>query len=166
MSLSNYCNDQIRTLVDNLRNTRSTKLWLEDKDVEDLIEEIRQGSDNAYYTLLTAADESILPLLIESYCAEKNLNMRITLIELIWQQRSSKALEFLADVLQDSESDIWKEALDGIVAIDDPVGIEILEREKMRLLALSLAGKDIQGRTEWVKEALEQLREILQNGRG
>lgn len=109
--------------------------------------------ENAYYALIHF-DHSFVPRLIQAYRAETNFNVRVVLIEIIGQHRLSTTLDFLAEVLQDSDSEIWKAALDGIVTINGPRGVEVLIAEKERLLAEQDSPKT---RNEWIEEAIEQI---------
>jgi len=122
------------------------------------IEQIRKGKDgNGFFHLMETENEAI-PILIEAYHHERKLGLRLELIEAIWQHRSANTLEFLEQVLQDYTGEIWQEALDGIVATGREAGIEVLNKEKLRLLALPKVPEE---RIEWIEEAIDQITELL-----
>ncbi len=122
--------------------------------VEYYLQELRgRGWENAYFSLL-GTDEASVPLLIKACRDEKSLGIRAVLLNIIWQHRAPAALDFLAEALRDREPKIWKEALDGFVAIDDPAGIALLLTEKERLLTQC---PNETTRLEWIDEAIEQL---------
>ena len=110
--------------------------------------------ENAYFGLLDL-DDTLVPKLIETYREQTEIKIRETLIEVIWQHRLPTTLEFLAEVLLDPSPDVWKAALDGIVAIDGPMAITALQVTRSQLMS----SKDEESRTrlEWIDEAVRQL---------
>jgi hypothetical protein len=58
-----------------------------------------------------------LPHLYAAFRRSTDTAMRSVLVELAWQTRSSQALPFLAEALADHQPGVWKEALDGLVAL-------------------------------------------------
>jgi hypothetical protein len=115
--------------------------------------------ENAFYRLIEAGS-SAHPVLIKAYQSEPNPAKQATLIEILWQSRDPSVLEFLGEVLQSSHGEVWKSALDGIVAIQDVKGLEVLRRERERLLGEN--SKHSLDRLAWIDEAISQLQsEIL-----
>lgn len=85
-------------------------------DVSQLVNALCDGDENAFHTLLEA-DKSILPVLIRQFTDHANGADRSRIIEVIWQHRDKATIPFLASALNDPHSDVWKQALDGLVTI-------------------------------------------------
>ena len=130
-----------------------------DDQIKYYVEQMRKGKIDAFFPLMELEDGAV-PLLIDTYYRERDLEIRTTLIEAIWQHREVDTLDFLADVLQDDTFEIWEEALDGIVATGRERGLKVLAVEKARLLAFQKLPKK---RVEWVEEAIDQLTDFLTN---
>jgi len=116
--------------------------------------------ENAYFALIEL-DHSLVPDLIEAYRAEPSLRIKALLIEIISEYRLPRSLDFLAESLQDANEEIWKTSLDGIVKINDRSGLDILDKEKQRLIVGKSADNT---RVEWVEEAIRQLDENAAGG--
>jgi hypothetical protein len=71
--------------------------------------------DNAYHSLIEA-DDAIIPFLIEAFRNQQNPAIRSTLVEIIWHHKLPETVEFLSEALNDSAAEVWKSALDGLVA--------------------------------------------------
>jgi hypothetical protein len=125
--------------------------------------QLRSGPhrEDAFHSLVEL-DDSYIPKLIEAFNQEENSQIQAVLVEVIWQHHSSQALPFLQEVLRHPHSEVWKTALDGIVAINRPQGLKILASERARLQALNET--TTRERLEWIDEAYEQLQQNLQNG--
>ena len=126
------------------------------------LEQLRKEprDENAYHSLMELSDSDV-PELITTFYEEKNPKIQVVLVEAIWQHRSLEVLVFLQEALRHHYPDVWKAALDGIVAINYPLGIKILADEKARLQ--SLDEKTVGERLDWIDEAYKQLQETLQN---
>jgi HEAT repeat protein len=111
--------------------------------------------DNAYHSLIEA-DNAIIPILIDAFHSEQNPSIRSQLVEVIWQHRLAETIQFLSQVLGDPAPEVWKSALDGLVAIGGQSVIHILEDAKQRVESGHQA-KITQ--IEWISEAIEQIRE-------
>jgi hypothetical protein len=109
-------------------------------------------SENTFFQLLEEGKECI-PLLIEAYSLEESLKIRVRLLEVIWQIRNPDILSFLAEQLRSAEPEIWKMALDGIVALRTPFAATLLQAEIDRVSELDPASE----RLSWFYEALNQL---------
>ncbi len=133
------------------------------KEVLYYLEQLRTGprGEDAYHSLVEL-DDSYVPELVEAFYQEKNPKMQALLVEVVRQHRLPETLTFLQEALRHHHAEVWKSALDGIVAIRHPQGIKILADEKARLQTLNdtIASE----RLEWIDEAYEQLQERLQNG--
>ncbi len=118
-------------------------------DVSQLIHAMREGDEEAFRTLLEA-DKSIAPMLVRHFQEEAIGSCRARIIELIWNRRDQQIVPFLASALHDTHSEVWKQAIDGLVTIG---GIE-------SRLALAQFLEEIPKDSEralWVQEALEQI---------
>jgi hypothetical protein len=103
-------------------------------------------------------DDKHLPVLINAYQQESDLDIKATLIEVIWQHRQPDTLPFLVEALHHQHEVIWKNALDGIVTIGGLDGLNLLETERNRLIANPLLA---QNRLEWIDEAINQIKSTL-----
>ncbi len=72
--------------------------------------------DEAFHGLLEL-EPVALPELVEVYRAETNISTRRFLLNVLWQHRNPAVTPILAEALSDRESEIWQEAMDGLVAI-------------------------------------------------
>jgi hypothetical protein len=127
-------------------------------------EQLRKGNfEDAYHSLIEL-DDSYLPELIDCFYQEKNAHIQAILLEAIWQHRSATTLGYLKSLLTNANPDIWKLALDGIIAINNSQGLKILEDEKVRLQTLD--SKTVSERLEWVEESYNQLQDNLEYGLG
>ncbi len=114
-------------------------------------------NDNARQCLIEA-DHSIITYLIDAFHAEKNAAMRGGLVEIVWQHRVSQPLvmDFLAEALNDQQSEVWKNALDGLVSLGGDTSIQILELCKKQISSERNTNPE---KLEWIDEALQQIAE-------
>ena len=96
------------------------------------------------------APHAIVPSLIEHYEIQADGESRASIVEVVWQHRQHSTVDFLAAALGDAHAEVWKQALDGLVAIGGPRAEAALEA--------FLTDRADDERTPWVKEALQQLR--------
>ncbi len=113
------------------------------------------NAEDAYFALVEV-DDSRLPELIEAFHAETSLDVKAILVEIIWQHRSRESLPFLFDAFRSLYPEIWKNALDGIVALRASEGRSYLESERQRILDEPQRDS---ARLEWIDEALRQMQE-------
>ena len=102
-----------------------------------------------------------LPIFVHQFQIEKDPKRRARLISVIWRFRTAAALATLAIALREDVDEVWKEALDGFVAIGGESSIRFL-REFRETTGVS--ANDIEKRA-WIDEAIEQIREVIQTGR-
>lgn len=129
-------------------------------EVRYYVEQLRKGSEDAYHALMEL-DNSYIPELMELFYQEKNSAMQAELLEVIWQHRSQQTLSLLQEALHYDSAEVWKTALDGIVALNHSRGLDILAHEKARLQTFT--DKAASERLEWIVEAYQQLQENLHN---
>ncbi len=114
-------------------------------------------SDDAYYSLIEA-DDGIIPILIERFRSEKDSAIRSELVEIIWQHRNLDTVEFLSEALEDTAPQVWKNALDGLVALAGPKAMQVLRSAQNRVFPKQRQTDEFQA---WLKEAIEQAEEMI-----
>jgi hypothetical protein len=114
-------------------------------------------SENAYHSLIEA-DDAIIPILIDAYRAEQDFEIRSDLVEIIWQHRLPNTIGFLSEAIDDPAPDVWKSALDGLVAIGGMPTIAVLESAKQRL---GFGSQKERTKVQWIDEAIQQIVEKL-----
>ncbi len=121
------------------------------EQLEFYLARLRDGEDVLCRLLdLDAADPAVLPRLAAEFDREPARDVRAALLEVIWQTRDPRAIPVLDRALADPAPKVWKEALDGLVAVFGPEAITVLET------ALARATGE---RAEWIAEALDQARD-------
>jgi len=112
------------------------------------------GWANAYHSLVELGPQ-VLPELEKQLATSRDATFRAALVELARQLHSEDALPLFEAALRDPSPDVWKAALDGLVALASPASLLLLEEA---------AGREPPGRTDsrewdaWVREALQQAR--------
>ena len=89
------------------------------EDVAHLVEALCREDDKAFHTLIEALP-AILPLLVERFHQEKDGESRARIVEVIWQHRQPASIGVLSTALEDAHPAVWKQALDGLVAVGGP----------------------------------------------
>lgn len=113
------------------------------------IERARAGDTDAASHGLRELDRTALPALREAYQAEGDPTVRAVLVEAIWQHREPSAIDFLGLALADRHTEVWKQALDGLVTLASP--------ESRRQLESSIPGISDAERRAWIEEAIGQI---------
>jgi hypothetical protein len=117
-----------------------------------LLRELKTSSrENAYHSLIEL-DTSALPMLQEAFRTETDPNIKAILVEAIWQSRQPVVIPFLAEALDNIYPQVWKAAIDGLVAILHNDAMAALESARHRS-----AGD----KREWIDEAIKQVRERI-----
>ena len=109
--------------------------------------------DGAYFALIDRG-LGIVPVLVKAFHTEREPKMKSRILEVIWQHRDPAAIPVLAEALLDPAPAVWKEALNGLVALNRPECISVLEKARGRDIE---GGKSSSSFISWVEEALEQL---------
>ena len=104
-------------------------------------------ADHAWHSLVEAGPSAI-PYLVDAFRATTDTGIRVCLIEVLGQYRSSEAVPFLSDSLRDRDPEIWKAALDSLVMIGGPAVRDALAAAEMTTTA---------ERRAWLTEAMQQL---------
>lgn len=121
--------------------------------IRSYLEEFKNGDSESALCALTNLSHDVLPELISTFKKEQDKKVRVFLIETIWQHRQESVIPFLAEILHDSEPDVWKEALDGLVTLASPQAIEALRSARKRQFKHDKDAKEFR---EWIDEAIEQ----------
>lgn len=112
------------------------------------------NDDDAFHGLRELGPEA-LPVLIEEFQSRRDPSQRALIIQVVSQHRLVESVEFLAAALFDPGPEVWKHALDGLVAISNGDAAQTvaaaLEAVRQRPTANGLS-------EEWLIEALEQIR--------
>ena len=116
-------------------------------------------SESAYHSLIEA-DDVIIPTLIDAFWAEKDTAIRSELVEIIWQHRSFDTIGFLSEAIKDPSPDIWKNALDGLVALACPNSLDVLRSARTHAFPKERQTEEFQ---RWLKEAIEQVDERMKS---
>lgn len=118
------------------------------------LERYRQGrGDEAFHGLLEL-EHAALPELAKVFRESTDTPTRNFLLNVIWQYRQPTEIPLLGEALFDDESEIWQEAMDGLVALASSESLRALRRARTRRFSDDLEGLRF---SEWLKEAIEQL---------
>lgn len=96
------------------------------------LERHREGDGSTAFHGLIQLDSAALPELVSEYHAAVDTRLRVFLLEVIWQHRQQSVVPVLAAALFDPEPQVWKEALDGLVALASPSSVEALRAARTR----------------------------------
>ncbi len=113
---------------------------------------------DAYHCLLELGDEA-LPELSAEFRAATDNQLREFLLGVIWQHRQQSVIPLVAEALLDSDPRVWREALDGLVALASPASLEALRAARGRQ---SPKQHDTEEFSRWLEEAIEQVETELQ----
>jgi hypothetical protein len=114
----------------------------------------RLDEDEDAWFALVEAPQAIMPFLISAFCSESDAAKRSTILNVIWQHRVPSTIPLFGEALQDSSPLVWKEALDGLVALGGPQCIATVDAAYGR--TFDQAAEQIYYR-EFLDEAREQL---------
>jgi hypothetical protein len=121
--------------------------------IQEYLERFRRGDGESAFFGLTEMDHDVLPELIAAFKKERDNRVRAFLVGIIWQHRQQSAIPFLAEVLHDPVPDVWKEALDGLVALASLPALDALRSARTRQFPRQ---RDSEEFRRWLEEAIEQ----------
>jgi HEAT repeat protein len=124
------------------------------EEVAGLIADLHGSEAASALCNLTSMPET-LPFVVAAYQEEPNARRRESLIHCLWQYRDLAALPTLRAAMRDSDDRVWKEALDGLVALGGDEAQRVL-REALLELPDGIAART---QRKWIDEALEQIEE-------
>jgi hypothetical protein len=108
----------------------------------------KDNHEDAFFGLLEMSHE-ILPELMAVFRRENDIRVRAFLVEVIWQHRQASVIPFLGEALGDSEPTVWKQALDGLVALASPAALDTLRAARLQQRTADFG--------RWLDEAIEQV---------
>lgn len=112
-------------------------------------EQFHKGDrDGAFFGLLEM-DQEIFPDLMATFRSEQDGRIRGFLVEVIWQPRKPVVIPFLGEALHDSDSTVWKQAMDGLVTLASPAALETLQAARTHHPEGDFC--------RWLDEAIEQV---------
>ena len=118
------------------------------------LEQYHMGhSDDAFHGLLELSGDAV-PELVNVYRASTDTSIRAILLKVICHYQQPVKIPLLAEALNDHAPEIWKEAIDGLVAIASPESLQLLQTARMRQFADARMGRIF---SEWLEEAITQV---------
>jgi HEAT repeat protein len=93
-------------------------------------------------------DAQALPVLQKFAVSEQDKDIRAYLVDVVWQYRRPESIPFLAQMLSDSSREVWKRALDGLVALGTDDALAALKTARTRASS---------NEREYIDEAIDQL---------
>lgn len=87
---------------------------------DDALQQLRDGNDDGGLQLLMDLGPPLIPLAEPAFDQELDPQVRTSLVHAVWQQQIPQALPLLERALYDEDPHVWKEAIDGLVALRTP----------------------------------------------
>jgi hypothetical protein len=123
--------------------------------IAEYLQRLRKGDrDGAFFGLLEM-EHGILPELMAAFRSERDSRVREFLVEIIWQHRQASTIPFLKEALHDGATAVWKQALDGLVALASSAALEVLR--DARTTRQFPTQREAEEFRRWLDEAIEQL---------
>ena len=110
---------------------------------------------SAYHSLIELGP-AILPELESRFARSRQPAFRAALVEVARQLRCDEAGPLFQAALRDGAPAVWKEALDGLVALATPLALQLLEEARTGAPA---AGVEPAEWEAWLGEAVQQARD-------
>jgi HEAT repeat protein len=126
--------------------------------VEFYLTKLRAGDFETAFHALSEVGHSVVPMLIAAFRQESKPAVRAELVNIIWNHRRPETLAFLGEALSDSNAEVWKSALDGLVTLASPTALGILQTALSRQLPSRKQTEQFQ---KWVQEAITQVKENM-----
>ncbi len=120
-------------------------------DILEMIEGLHGSAFQDSLCNLTHSAGDSLPILMRVWKYETSPERRAMLVHALWQCRDESAFPALENALLDGEEPVWKEALDGLVALGGDRAILMLSKAKEGVADAT--------KREWIDEAMEQVRQ-------
>lgn len=97
---------------------------------------------------LAEAGPAALPYVTDAFNTANTPAIKIALVQIVREYRSAQSVPFFANLLQSSDSEMWKSALDGLVTLGGKIAVS----------ALVNAHKSATGdKRDWIDEVIEQI---------
>jgi hypothetical protein len=126
--------------------------------VDFCLEKLRSGEFELAFHALCDVGHSVVPILIDVFRLETRSDIRAELVGIIWNYRRPETVGFLGEALADSDPKVWRNALDGLVALASPAALQILQAALSRELP---SEKQTEEFRQWVSEAITQAQEAI-----
>jgi hypothetical protein len=104
-------------------------------------------ADDAWHSLVEAGPTA-LPEVVRAFGAASDPSVKVYLLQIISEYRSSECIPFLEALLRNPDGDFWKQALDGLVMIGGKAVLEALTVTKVTMTS---------EKQEWIDEAIAQI---------
>src|SRR5215510_13211857 len=105
------------------------------------------GADDAWHSLVDAGPAA-LPHLVDAFNRTGDRRVRVYLVQIISEYRSTEGITFFETLLKSDDAEIWKAALDGLVTLGGEAALH----------ALSTAGASAAPEKQtWLDEARKQI---------
>jgi HEAT repeat protein len=127
-------------------------------EIRAIFDRFRSGAEEEAFFELLEMPGDVVPALTTAFRTEQNPALRTFVIKVAWQRGDRQAIALLAEAINQSDEQIWQEALDGLVALASPEAVSVLTVAKTRELADESATHRFQS---CVTEALEYIRQII-----
>ena len=129
------------------------------QQIDGCLQRFREGDrDTAFFGLLEL-EHDVLPTLMTKFHTEHDSDIRAFLVEVIWQHRQPSVVPFLGKTLYDGEPEVWKQAMDGLVALASPPALDALQSARARPFPSQREAEEF---LRWIDEAVEQVETEIQ----
>jgi hypothetical protein len=105
--------------------------------------------ENAYHSLIELGP-AVIPYLESTFKTAVDARTRQTLLRIAWRTQSRQSLPLLRQAVEDGHDQVWREALDGLVALGGPEALEIARQAR---------GRAAGDKRQWFDEAVQQMAE-------
>jgi hypothetical protein len=127
--------------------------------IADFLQRFREGHcDDASFGLLEMGHH-VLPELMTAFSAERDVQVRAFIVEVVWQHRQQSVIPFRGEARRDSEPFVWRQALDGLVSLASPAALEVLHSARTRQFP---SPRDTDEFRRWLEEAIAQVEGRIQ----
>jgi hypothetical protein len=116
--------------------------------VNELLKRLHSGDEDAFHSLLEL-ESDIHPSLTQAFNSAHSATEKARILEVAWQRREHSCLPLVKIALGDPDKAVWKEALNGLVALASQDALQTL------LAARASASAELQ---EWIDDAADQIR--------
>ena len=126
----------------------------EDEYIRFYLGRLRAGDHDAPFHSLLELGPRVVPRLVDAFRTESSSRVRAELVRIIWNTRAPGIVPFLGQALDDIDAEVWKSALDGLVAAGSSEAVMVLQANLARTFA------DLRSQVEfrsWVEEAIAQI---------
>ena len=131
-----------------------------DRQIADYIRCFRNGDRDAAFFGLLEMGHQIDPALMGIFRNERDRIVRALLVEVIWQHRQASVIPFLGEAVQDAATEVWKQALDGLVSLASAESLAVMQSARDRRPSESRESSEYCRR---VDEAIEQAESAIQS---